>query len=300
MKTIPKILPKIQMWVDTRETYLIQLLKQRKDQLGDEFTLQWETQQHDLGDILFTYGEIPLVFIERKTLDDLIGSIRDGRYREQKSRFKNSSYLQKYYLLEGRLYGKNISAAELVNYGDLWKAEDQLYENKFTAKDMKTIRGAMINTTIRDRIPMLRSENIHDTLVILETIYHSIVEHGKVIISNSHAKEAVMPSFLESMKTTKKSQMTPETCFIRQIMIIPGASLAIAQMICETYNNYPQLIQSYSQLASDKEKENMLAPLVLPTGRKIGPVVSKRIYDFLYMTSVEKIDTSIKSDLRSS
>ena len=40
----------------------------------------------DLGDYLFKYNGEVVAIIERKTIDDMANSIKDGRYREQKSR----------------------------------------------------------------------------------------------------------------------------------------------------------------------------------------------------------------------
>ena len=68
--------------IDNREKHLIELLKKRYPELV------FSIQQLDIGDIHVLYKGILVVVIERKTIADLIASIKDGRYREQKLRLK--------------------------------------------------------------------------------------------------------------------------------------------------------------------------------------------------------------------
>ena len=72
------------MIIDNREKDLIKLLIEKK--------IEIECQNLELGDIVFTNNESKLngneelIMIERKTVDDLMASIKDGRHREQKIR----------------------------------------------------------------------------------------------------------------------------------------------------------------------------------------------------------------------
>ena len=57
-----------------------------------------------LGDFMWDYeGQILDYVVERKKADDLVSSIHDGRYKEQKYRLKNSGFSNVVYLLEGHL-----------------------------------------------------------------------------------------------------------------------------------------------------------------------------------------------------
>ena len=47
----------------------------------------------DIGDFKFELGK-KKILIERKTVDDLISSIKDGRYKEQKYRLMNLTPLK--------------------------------------------------------------------------------------------------------------------------------------------------------------------------------------------------------------
>ena len=83
--------------IDSRETKLIQLGKQ-------EPTFPFLTKALDIGDIYFQDEEYELV-IERKTWDDFRSSVRDSRFREQRSRlreWKSVPSRQVMYMIEGK------------------------------------------------------------------------------------------------------------------------------------------------------------------------------------------------------
>jgi ERCC4-type nuclease len=64
-----------------------------------------ETDVLPIGDILMKTDEgKDVLLVERKTLSDLIASIKDGRYEEQSHRLKNASGFDSHnviYLIEG-------------------------------------------------------------------------------------------------------------------------------------------------------------------------------------------------------
>ena len=68
-------------------------------------------QQLDLGDIIFMSGEEVMIIIERKTIQDLRSSIKDGRHREQKIRLLSNFPKHKiYYLIEGDILHPGVLA----------------------------------------------------------------------------------------------------------------------------------------------------------------------------------------------
>jgi len=64
----------VEIVIDNREASLIELIKTAK------------VKQLHLGDIQFMYHGNVVCIIERKTMSDLLSSIKDGRAREQKAR----------------------------------------------------------------------------------------------------------------------------------------------------------------------------------------------------------------------
>ena len=57
----------------------------------EEKNYEWVSFENlDIGDYMFKYEDKIILVIERKSIQDLASSIKDGRYREQKSRLLNN------------------------------------------------------------------------------------------------------------------------------------------------------------------------------------------------------------------
>jgi hypothetical protein len=68
-------------------------------------------------------------------------------------------------------------------------------------------------------------------------------------------------------------------------MNIPGISSQIAIKIAEYYPSMKLLLQAYEKCTNEQEKEQLLAEIILTETdkqkRRIGGVISKRVYQFL-------------------
>ena len=93
----------MKIFLDERENQLHYLLEEKNKEL--EFSVVIEKKVLPLGDIVFVNDEgTDFLIIERKSLSDLIASIKDGRYNEQSYRLIHSSGLYRHhivYLIEG-------------------------------------------------------------------------------------------------------------------------------------------------------------------------------------------------------
>ena len=97
--------------VDFREDALFQNL------IKKDFTI--EKANLEIGDIVFEDddGQI-LLIIERKTVDDLLSSIKDGRYTEQSFRLNALEQIHNhniYYLIEGNIFNQAIVFSTLFS-----------------------------------------------------------------------------------------------------------------------------------------------------------------------------------------
>ena len=111
-----------------------------------------EIKKLDIGDIIISSSKHPdkSFIIERKCMTDMISSIKDGRYKEQKIRLqaeRSNSNTIICYLLEG-----------LVN--DLRKPNDKTL-----------LYGSIISSIFRDTIPIIRTTSLQETLDILTRLY---------------------------------------------------------------------------------------------------------------------------------
>ena len=215
-----------------------------------------------LGDIILKYDNNIILLIERKTAADLAASIRDGRHKEQKYRLLNSD-----------LDTKNI----------LFLIEGELKDMKHGKVDKKTLQGSIINTMFRDGLNIYRTENIDETIYFIERLIDKTLKDKKCV--SKLIKEA--PDTLDYVDTkilTKKKCLTPEVYNQFILLQIPGVSKIFVDTILDKYSSIKKIIQEYNNLELEKERENLFTNIELKgKKRKIGKVISKRIYEFLYL-----------------
>lgn len=220
-------------------------------------------QNLDLGDIQIRYKDSDKLFllIERKTMNDLVSSVNDGRYREQKKRLLESGHPknQILYILEGRV--KDIPA------------------------HTKTLYGMIINTMYRDMIPVLRLESIDETIFFIKRIIEKIENNDMSICGETVTECDTNLEYLSTIKLKKKDNLTSNNCSILQLAQIPGMSIQNAQIIINTYQSLANLINTYYQ--TDEDKRIMLLSdleISITNGkkRKLGKVLSERIYQYLF------------------
>ena len=88
--------------IDNRESKIYSgIIERDLDKYSNLITI--EKQQLEIGDIHIKYMDLIFIY-ERKTIKDLLSSIKDGRYKEQKARllsFKDSHSSNINYIIEG-------------------------------------------------------------------------------------------------------------------------------------------------------------------------------------------------------
>jgi hypothetical protein len=93
--------------------------------------------------------------------------------------------------------------------------------------------------------------------------------------------------YLQSIKKCKKENLTPKLWNQIALTNIPGISTTIAIKINESYPTIRHLLQSYDNCATEEECIKLISELILTETekqkRRIGTVVSKRIYEYLYL-----------------
>lgn len=233
--------------IDARETKIINKLKD-----FDLEKINLNIKQLHLGDFVY-YNKFndTVLFIERKTWKDMADSIVDGRYREQIIRY-TSTGITTIYLLEGT---------------------EETYEQVHKIPN-STIYSTMLSILIRDRIPIIQTKNINDSIQWILRIYFKLIKLEKI------AKIPVIDLYLSSMMSNKKENLTPELCFQNQLRQIPGISTKIAKIIYSKYPNFPKLIKSYEEI-DEKDRPKFLANI--STGkRRLGPKLSTKIYNFIF------------------
>jgi len=303
--------------IDNREHKLIELIKNTSS-----FTIPYEIKKLDIGDIIISSSKHPdkSLIIERKCMTDMISSIKDGRYKEQKIRLqaeRSNSNTIICYLLEG-----------LVN--DLRKPNDKTL-----------LYGSIISSIFRDTIPIIRTTSLQETLDILLRLYERmtknindffilknnnlqqdieindtperiIINTSNSIVNTSNSNSFILDTpiilndnlnnknnnnetnnnennnlYLHSIKKCKKDNMTPKLWNQLILTNIPGVSTSIAIKINEVYPTLTSLLNAYTNCETDNDRIKLLSTILLTHTEKqkrhIGKVISKRIYEYLYL-----------------
>lgn len=154
-----------------------------------------------------------LVIVERKTTDDLVASIIDGRYKEQKSRLLgNYKPEQLIYIVEG-----SLSSDYKVN-----------------------ILSAVISTSVRDRISVINTHHVEETIKILLELYKKIGTANSTL--NQDIDYATV--LASSISISKKQNLDAKAFFIGVLSCVPGISGQKASQLHTQYGTVAKLIDS--------------------------------------------------------
>ena len=210
----------IAITIDMRETGLYNHIMERDlDKYKDRIEIKSENLM--LGDIHITYKDLTHIF-ERKTLQDLQSSIKDGRYKEQKARLlSNTSQKFITYIIEG----DNILSSTA-------------YES---CKPM--IQGAYMHTLFRDNIRILYTKNIVETATLILLLSTKILDRPEKFMNEEYTADTCYTDFVK-LKKKKMDNIDTKSCFIMQLSQIPMISNVIAKNICAKYTSMRTLIRS--------------------------------------------------------
>lgn len=239
-----------QLIIDNREAKLLSLFEKKS-------TIPFEKKQLDIGDIKIV-KDITTIVIERKTIKDLLASIKDGRYKEQKTRLQSqiqqNNIKTYFYILEGQTY-------------NLKQYEKNIYN------------GALISIQLRDGIQMIKTDNLDDTFQFITRLM-SRMEKKDIFYNSSNNIEN--QTYLSSIKLRKKDNIQPKEAQILMFSNIPGVSVKIGEVIINKYSNIMELFDIYQGIETENEKEKLLENIIVSEKRKIGAKTSKKIYDYLF------------------
>ena len=250
----------IKLIIDTREQ---KILKHIRD-------LPFVTvSQLDIGDIHFRINGKTIYIMERKTLEDLSHSIKDGRFREQKIRLQKclSQDINIIYLIEGHLEQKYYAKQKRC---------------KVFGLPLNTIIGTQTNIILRDRMQVHKTTCLEESILFLLDFYKKLKTHCDKYMSKTIK---VKSDYVDNIHISKKKNMNKDNCIIIQLAQIPGVSVHMAKAIVLECKSLKNLCNAYSNFEDEKEKEKFLETITYSVkggkSRKIGKVISKRIYEYL-------------------
>ncbi|XP_055594338.1 crossover junction endonuclease MUS81 [Uranotaenia lowii] len=271
--------PKVILLVDTQEAIgkskssLDRTLKEL-----DQYRIAYEVRRLSVGDFLWIVRDdngrefiLPYV-VERKRMDDLASSIKDGRFHEQKFRLKQCGLANVIYLIE------------------------HLGNNRQVGVPASTLSQAVLNTLVQD-FAIKYTENHHHTVLYLSTMSKLLNKNIKdksfwnitdlpmdsinATAKDFNLKQKTMP--LLAFETFNRQSSKTRDCsvkeiFMKQLLQIKLLSIDKVNAIVERYPTPRRLYVAYEKLTSEEEREKLLNIPCGPARKTVGLKLSKIIY----------------------
>ena len=283
--------------VDNREPEsLINILSTAVEQRYKNITI--ETANLTIGDfqIFKTNSPVPDIIIERKSINDLLASIKDGRYNEQSFRLDKYDLHNHniYYIIEGLIDKINNEQNRQIVYSSI-----------FTLgyfKGFSVLNSYNINQTcefvLRFTDKLDRETNKRDAYYLEDNKNTTKMLDDKCSKEknnddkdnnkddddyednkdNKDNKEKPVKdtNYSSFIKSAKKSNITKLNILEIMLMQIPGVSSKIAQSINSKYKTMQNLIASL-----EKDETCLNNMCFEDSKRKIASTTIKNIVDFL-------------------
>lgn len=210
-----------------------------------------EKEMLTIGDIMILNDEHPILLIERKSVRDLVQSLKDGRYHDQRRRWKQ--------------FQENVPDARVSIWieGDLFMFDI----------DQQT-RSSLLNS-------LLRLQSIHSIIVYQTKDHNTFVQSLGIILDKfikdpNHLTNVQSSTNIVNMRIYKKTLDIDENVYWKNCLsIIPNISMSTAIKISETF---PSLVEFIDYVKTDpKSVLQKLASIQISTKRKLGSVASTKI-----------------------
>lgn len=154
-----KLLPKLSSIIDDASEYHIESV--RLD-IGDIHILQYPPKT-TIENMLASGSVAPIrkLVIERKTVADMISSVKDGRYREQKKRLSA-------WETRARANGKQRRVCYVI--------EGHLEPSKHDGAARRLYWGSQISTVLRDSVPIFNTSGVEQTAELIMRLAHRLAD----------------------------------------------------------------------------------------------------------------------------
>uniref|UniRef100_A0A182JZN3 Crossover junction endonuclease MUS81 n=1 Tax=Anopheles christyi TaxID=43041 RepID=A0A182JZN3_9DIPT len=271
--------PKAILLVDTCETIGKSKsgLDRTLQELG-QYAIEHEVRRLSVGDFAWIVKDdsgkeflLPYV-LERKRMDDLASSIKDGRFHEQKFRLMQCGLPNVIYLIE------------------------HLGNNRQVGVPEATLTQAAINTYVQG-FTVKYTENHHHTVLYLSvmTNFLNYSLKNKLFLDVTNRPATDNPTEYRFSSQTipllsfdyfyKQSSKTRDTTvrdtFMKQLLQIKLLTIEKINAIVEKYPTPQSLFRAYERCPSETERQRLLNLPYGPTKRMIGDKLSKIIYHLM-------------------
>ncbi|KAI9314142.1 hypothetical protein BX666DRAFT_1970750 [Dichotomocladium elegans] len=249
----------ITLLIDTREIKM----KSNRDYFLEQLTekgIKTSKRALELGDMIWVAqkkgsrspnDELFLdIIVERKRLDDLLASIKDGRFNEQKYRLGRSGARKVIYLIE------------------------EHNKDEVMASAAQAIQTAMSSTQVVDNFFLKRTKSINDTVDYLANVTniiksmfngvtlhrvpdHSITRENYLDKKKQLNKHQVITYTLYSQLNSKSDTQTLKDVYMRMLLTVRGVSVEKAVALMKVYPTPHALLKAYAAVSTPEEGKNL-------------------------------------------
>lgn len=250
---------KIKITIDCREKSLISSCQEMISKNKKFNNILLTTKNLEIGDVIISdMKNTEYLIVERKTIQDLLSSIKDNRYREQSFRLTHLEHPNHniIYLIEGD------------NINDFYAEKDMIYSSMFSLSYFKGFS-------------LFRTKDVKETsFVLCNAAYKINKENFKIPYYNTSLNvENSNENYASVIKKKKNSNITPENFGEIVLIQIPSISNTTAKVIMDEFKTLNNLV------AKLKENKNCLDNLFYLNSknqkRKLNKTSLKNIQDFL-------------------
>jgi len=237
--------------IDTRECALLQQITNQISFVPVFKLIEVKSQTLPIGDIIINDGKEDKLIIERKSTNDLLASIKDGRYEEQSYRLNGLNHHNHniIYLIEGDVnrvnrFKTDNQIEKLTMYSAMFSLNYYKGFSVFRSFSLEESASIICNMAYKMGKDLTKTA-YYQNKINLEPINTIINETGEQFEIENDNEENLSndKNYVSVVKKIKKDNITPEN--IGEIMLcqIPGISSVTALAVMEKYKSIPNLIK---------------------------------------------------------
>jgi len=252
--------------VDTRENDLLQKINNLITTVNSFKNIVIKSETLPIGDIIICddkevklgakLGEplepLEKLIIERKSISDLLSSIKDGRYEEQSYRLNGLNHHNHniVYLIEGDVNKNNYFKArsdneKLMVYSAMFSLNYYKGFSVFRSFSLDETATIVCNMAYKLEKELSSNKKAFYKNNVQTTVQVNLEEKTEQpdVVQEPDITEQSEKDYINVIKRVKKENITPDN--IGEIMLcqIPGISSVTALAIMEQYKNIPNLIK---------------------------------------------------------
>jgi ERCC4-type nuclease len=236
--------------IDTREGSLFEEINKVISLIPAFKTIEVQSETLPIGDIIINDGKEDKLIIERKTVNDLLASIKDGRYEEQSYRLNGLDHHNHniIYLIEGDVnkFKAENKIGKLTLYSAMFSLNYYKGFSIFRSFSLEETANIICNMAYKIEKELTTKFSYYQNNKMSIKVEIKSQSEPEVEINNCEENESNNASekdYVNVVKKIKKENITPDN--IGEIMLcqIPGISSITSLAIMNKFKTISNLIQ---------------------------------------------------------